>query len=499
MKFDRELVPGLPPLAWLFQAKPEGRGKLLHGSAVWVHDEGFVEGCLAARGDEDPRDATDVFGSALSTRGNRWLFVTPSHTLEGLYLYRNARGWSISNSLAFLTAYHRLVPPWDPRYGATFASLCFGIDDYQKTLWRTAEGEIVRLVYDNVELTPNGDFLLTRKPLPPPFRSFEAYVEHLRETLGLAFANAVSPARSAAYHPLATCSTGYDSASVAALAAPLGCRQALTLRTSRDGQSDSGKPVGELLGLNVSEVDRPERVEGSFEELAEFVSTGMGGEDYCFKGFGPHLDGRMLLTGFHGGRIWGSKAPSAVLPGNDLSGSSLQEFRLWKNFIHIPVPMIGAQRHPEIAAISRGPEMAAYRLNNGYDRPIARRILEEAGVPRSLFGQHKRAASVLLFRDSRLLDSVNRRECEAAVPRQWVWAAKYTPARASWEVRLRAYLLLNRYRRRSQISRRLQRALVGDWRIFEHSSPWAALEFIAGLLVVAHRYQKVLQGRSSRA
>ena len=44
---------------------------------------------------------------------------------------------------------------------------------------------------------------------------------------------------------------------------------------------------------------------------------------------------------------------------------------------------------------------------------------------------------------------------------------------------------------------RLLRVLIGDWRVFEHSHPWAALEFVAGLLVVARRYQKALQGHET--
>ena len=248
-EFAREAVPELPSLAWLFESTAAGNGRLLHGPAVYVHDHGFVEGCIAVRADEDLRDVPNVFGSGLSTQGHKWLFVTPSHTLECLYLYRHSTGWSISNSLAFLVAYHEMVPPWEPRYGAKFASLCLGIDAYEKTLFRTAEGEMLRLVYDNVELAPNGDFLLIRKPMPPQFPSFEEYVEYLRETLELAFANAGIPGRGAPYRPLATCSTGYDSACAAALAARLGCREAVTLRNSRGGQSDSGKPLGELLGL----------------------------------------------------------------------------------------------------------------------------------------------------------------------------------------------------------------------------------------------------------
>ena len=47
--FDREAIPGLPPLAWLFESTAAGKGRLLHGSAVCVHDEGFIEGCPAQK------------------------------------------------------------------------------------------------------------------------------------------------------------------------------------------------------------------------------------------------------------------------------------------------------------------------------------------------------------------------------------------------------------------------------------------------------------------
>jgi len=40
------------------------------------------------------------------------------------------------------------------------------------------------------------------------------------------------------------------------------------------------------------------------------------------------------------------------------------------------------------------PEMAPWRLNSAYDRPIPRRILEEASVPRELFGMRKEVTTV---------------------------------------------------------------------------------------------------------
>jgi hypothetical protein len=39
--------------------------------------------------------------------------------------------------------------------------------------------------------------------------------------------------------------------------------------------------------------------------------------------------------------------------------------------------------------------MKKWQLNNNYDRPIPRRIIEEAGVPRELFGLNKHGAGFI--------------------------------------------------------------------------------------------------------
>jgi hypothetical protein len=53
-------------------------------------------------------------------------------------------------------------------------------------------------------------------------------------------------------------------------------------------------------------------------------------------------------------------------------------------------PYIGALHGPAIYRITHSDEMRPWKLGTGYyDRPIARRIAEEAGVPRENFGQSK--------------------------------------------------------------------------------------------------------------
>ncbi len=62
-------------------------------------------------------------------------------------------------------------------------------------------------------------------------------------------------------------------------------------------------------------------------------------------------------------------------------------------FAVVPVPAIGA-RYPEpVKAITRGEDMAPFTLNEAYDRPIPRRIAEEAGLARGTFARGKAATN----------------------------------------------------------------------------------------------------------
>jgi hypothetical protein len=80
----------------------------------------------------------------------------------------------------------------------------------------------------------------------------------------------------------------------------------------------------------------------------------------------------------------------------DLGCHGLAEVRLVVGFIHLPMPFIGARQRQDILRITESAEMKPWRLGNAYDRPIPRRIAEQAGVPRHLFGQVK-TGSVVIF------------------------------------------------------------------------------------------------------
>ena len=73
---------------------------------------------------------------------------------------------------------------------------------------------------------------------------------------------------------------------------------------------------------------------------AEFLASGYGGEDVIFAGAEPVLAVRVLLTGYHGDRVWSLNADhiSDDLRRGDPSGASLLEFRLERASCTCPSP-----------------------------------------------------------------------------------------------------------------------------------------------------------------
>jgi hypothetical protein len=126
---------------------------------------------------------------------------------------------------------------------------------------------------------------------------------------------------------------------------------------------------------------------------AEFM--GWGAQEASWA---PYLEGRILFTGFHGDKVWDrncEKVTKYIVRG-DPSGHNLNAFRLRVGWIHLPVPFLGCTSHPSIHKISTSPEMLPWTLGNRYDRPIPRRLVEEAGVERKQFGIKKRAAGLFI-------------------------------------------------------------------------------------------------------
>src|SRR5439155_726657 len=177
-----------------------------------------------------------------------------------------------------------------------------------------------------------------------------------------------------------------------------------------------------------------------------FLAADAKGEDVYFRGAEAHLARRVLVTGYHGDQMWSKRprAPIADIVRGDQSGLSLSEYRLWAGFIHLPLPFLGVRQIGDVSALSRSSAMAPWDVPGAYSRPICRRIVETAGVPRDAFGVCKQAASVLSFERDDMLSPGSRADYDAWLREHaadWSERALAAPTRSpSAAARLRAAL-----------------------------------------------------------
>ena len=492
IEFTIRALPSLPAASWIAMVAA-GRVSVVCGRRVDAHARGVFEGVWDGPFEAFDCDrAENVFGSGMRLRDGRIVFVSPSHTLEGLYVHQEGDRLVISNSLAFLLEHEGIEVPRDQPLCRRLSTSVLGMQRYERVLFSSGRGVVSRVLNATLEVDDEGTRVRPRASTAR-FEHFESYASHVRQVLRRVVENGRAREGRRGFELMTTVSSGYDSAACAALATALGCREALTLQTGRSGRSDSGAAVAEALQLTLHAYDAGEAESVGIAQ--EFFGSGMGGEDLPFAAFEPHLGDTMLLTGFHGDKLWEySVQPNDQLIRGDISGSSLIEFRLRVGFVVVPVPFIGALRHEEICRITHSDEMQAFRVGGAYDRPIARRIAEEAGVPRDAFGQRKEMVSVLAFMRLGLLPPVVR-ECLRRYVRTHASLRDHVADRW-WYTRSLVWRVARRIAVRARMPRlvpKIERAILGgDWRVFEHSAPLSSeLVFRWALAGVRARYRVI--------
>jgi len=411
-----ELRSTLPPLSWCARARRGAPVQIRHGADVETRPEGFVEG--AWNGDFDTFDfdqAEALAGTGARLRGGRVIFCAPFHPLERLFLIRKAEEVLISNSLVFL-----LTEAGDgldlsyPNYFFDFVvQVRRGIGPPAARL-RTASGSHVELFpCCNLELSADLSIRRVPKSIGPAPSCYADYFHHLLQTSRDLAANAASRSRKKTYRLVAACSRGYDSVATAALASLAGCREGVTY--SRSARVITGHPLFgctkvlddddgteslRALGMRVTEYDRADLAKLPGHPRAEFYISPAAITDAATFLMKDAVRGSVFVSGRHGERYWGPTRRCARKEMREvddclLSGHSLGEFRLNTGFVHFPPIYVGALHGPAIWRITHSPEMRPWLLGRGYyDRPIARRMAEEAGVPRECFGQKKLGATL---------------------------------------------------------------------------------------------------------
>lgn len=395
VRFSFRKRTALPRLAWCMQYDlHSGTIFVDHGPWVETREKFFCEGAWSGPFQDGRFDASYSFtGSGAMLRDGKLVVVTPCHTIEGVYSIVGKNGMVFfANSIAFLlcSAGEELDLSY-LGYEADILSICDGIHVYKKEI-PAASGNRIRLhYYCNIVVDRDGVMQEQPKPVPDPFRSYEEYRAFLRSEIKGGCDNAQCLERNKRYRPVVFCSNGYDSPACAALAHEAGCDEVVVFETKKKSiRSDSGLEIVRILGYdNINQLDELDYKRYDCADL--FVASGELGTSIFFAAAASQLVGGILFSGVNGDRVW-DKSCSIVADGIVrffFPDSARNEFRLVTGYLNFPVPFLSVMRGMDLYTISNSREMAPWCVGGDYDRPIPRRILEEKGVPRGLFGYEK--------------------------------------------------------------------------------------------------------------
>ena len=401
MRFEFSLENSLPPLAWCAHVCQD-RVLVRHGLAVETCEVGFFAGAWNGEfGGLDPTNSHTTIGTSCVLKNGRPLFVTPTSQTDGIYSSRRRNTLYLSNSAVFLlcTVGDEPESRYPDYYFDFLKSLRNGRRQTDTYLPSSSGSGFIFHQWENLLIRPDLKIQVVRKPDPPPPNDFDSYKNLLLDTMAAVMANANSYERRHRYRPLASLSGGYDCNTVASLASRLGCTEGLTFFQETEGvRVDSGLEVARHLGIDCREYDARayKNLPGTPE--AEFSATAVKPTCVSMLAASEQLTGSLHFTGRPGYEQWAfpdglSDFHDLVVPSAGNNGEiGLTEFRLRKQFLHLPVPYIGATHQRALQRISVSPEMRRWWGEGSYRAPIARRILIESGVPENLFGCKKFAS-----------------------------------------------------------------------------------------------------------
>ncbi len=396
MKLNPKLIPTWPKLAWVATFLPGSELiKVYHGPCVETNGRWCVEAVWAGDYERGNFDRTDlIFGSGLRCRENGVIFVSSGTTLDRLWYYRGNDSWFVANSLPAILAVAETSldeVSWD--YARDVDTIMQGVSGYKRQL-PCNEGELFVLYFNNLLWDGLNLTEIDKPDTAPRFDTFNTYAAYLMENAERLRTNTGDRARAHPVIPLVTVSKGYDSSVAAVIARRAGCKQSVTIRqsTSLWRGSDSGEEVAGYLGLKCANYNRTAR-RYPLEETIWAASGRAGVLNWTLFDYPEPLC--LFFTGPYGDKMW-SRGRWEFKDPFEFTGLSLGgigEFRLFRGVFHCPVPFWGMRHLRELWEITHAGAMEPWSVPGDYDRPIPRRIVEEAGVPRTAFGQCKKNTS----------------------------------------------------------------------------------------------------------
>ena len=389
----------LPRLAWVASVtnNQELSVEVIHGENVEVGENFFIEGAWESEyKNMNFENAIFLMGSGGKQLNNKIIFSTPSHTHERLYSIERIDQFLISNSLPLLLNESNNELKNDYlHYEKDFDSILKGISNYKETIPLSNENLRVHY-YRNILLSKNLKITILEKNTIEAFKDYNDYYNRILNIFKGIVNNSRDDRRKLQYGLVTTISQGYDAAACAALARKVGCNTALTFDAPKKYAEDDGTEIAKKLGyLNIVKKDANEYLKNKKFKETEFLASAELGNGIVFSAFEDEFKNNLVVIGERGDQIWdkNKKTPNNNLIFKEANvNSSLGEHRLNTSYIFLPISLFGITEWVSVHKLSNSNEMDKYSIGGNYDRPIPRRIVEESGVPREMFGQAKKGA-----------------------------------------------------------------------------------------------------------
>lgn len=379
-----------------------GGVKLIVGNAVLLHDTFFAAGVWDGEADKgDLLHASFVCCTGAVFKENEMIFVTPIHMQDTIFSIQTDSDLYFSNSSAFCLAasYSKLDVDYY-NYEYDFCSSLFG---YGKDVPGTplAGGREMRFYRcAHIKVTADAQVTVERKYSGLRFKNYQDYERQFHQAMERLVQNATSKLRPVPYGQISTVSKGYDAPACCVLAKHVGCDEVLTFNRPKKYLPDLGTKIAQTLDYHfIYELDADiyKRSE-NYVEAGAFCS-GESGTMISHGALSEYISDKLLYMGIRGDSIWNRNSKN-VNNDFDFSASanfvdvdiSFNEYGLEFNSVLIMPPLFGADNWKSIHELALLEDMLPYTLHNDYDRPIPRRMAEEAGVKREEFGQYKRGA-----------------------------------------------------------------------------------------------------------
>ncbi|SHJ57042.1 hypothetical protein SAMN02745165_02678 [Malonomonas rubra DSM 5091] len=380
-----------PKLAWVCVVNRSAQcADLFHGPLVEIAENWAVEAVWDGGfecGDFDKADL--IFGSGVRRRGEQLIFVSSATGIDRLWYCEIDGHIYISNSLPGLLKVADLSLDENyPNYVSDlFTVESRGLNSYKESI--PSSGTDINIVYFKNIVWNEGQLVLVDKPdLFPSVKSYKDYETYLLEAAERMGANARSAKRSHGIEMIAGLSSGYDSVAATVVAQAAGCTKTFSIVNSSSlwRGSDSGEKIATYLNVQC-QTYRQEPKAYRNEVTVWAGSGGSGGRNLSIFEYPQPLS--LFFSGGYGDTVWERKQQGLAEAVGDFE-EMMCEFRLVTGLFMTLVPWWGIRHAAEIQKISLLEEMKPWTLNTDYDRPIARRLGERAGVPRELFGVRKK-------------------------------------------------------------------------------------------------------------